>query len=1286
MKQQSEDKKSAGNKDQKNDDLKRVAWMLERKNLGRSDFVPDYGDLSLLNRDGLILKMVGRELLQDIVSDYLDLLETSGAVYEYNGDYALGIFTSGWCKLMDSSSRKLCNTASNFEALESGKWLCHDSCWEDASIQCMQQEKPVDVPCAGGLRLYAVPVKAEGKVVGAINFGYGDPPSDEASLKELANKYDIPLQELYEQARTYKRRPPFIIDLAKQHIEKSAKYIGNIIERKLAEKVAMENEQKLRITLDSIGDAVIATDLQAQITLMNPEAERLCGCSLDQAKGMNLADVFRIVNALTGEKVENPIKKALQTGKVVGLANHTMLISKDGNEYQIADSASPIRDEQGNTSGAVLVFRDVTEEYMMREKLRQNEERLNFAMMVKNDGMWDWNLITNKSFFDHRYYTMAGYAPDEFPQTFKGWAQNVHPDDLQASKDAIKAYLNGESDKFNIEFRFRRKDGSWMWILGKGKIVEKDEKGTPARMVGTHTDITERKQAEKELQNSKQQLLTILNGSNAYVYIADMQTHEILFVNETGLKAWGKDIIGEKCYEALQGFDKPCSFCTNNRLIDENSQPTGIYAWEFQNNINKRWYDIRDSAISWTDGRLVRMEVVIDITDRKLSQQKIQESEERFQKMLALIPDMISIHDKDFNIIYSNWNGFAAVDEEKRRLHTKCYLTYRGLDEICSDCRVKEVLETKKAFQTEVALPDGTWIDLRVIPVLDNNGEIELIVEWVRDITVQKQTLKTQQIIYQIANEMVFTFHISELIKAIEQQLSQLVDTSNFYVALFDEQTGMLSAPFEKDEKDQIDTWPAERSASGLVIEKKQPVLLKKQDILRLIETGVIKQTGSICEAWLGMPLLRDNKVFGVIVVQSYDNSNAFDNNSKEILGYVSNQISLAIERTRVFEDLLRAKNKAEESDRLKSAFLANMSHEIRTPMNGIMGFAELLKNPQLSAEQQKKYIGVIEKSGVRMLGIINDIVDISRIEAGVMDVSLAESNINEQLDYIFNFFKPQVEAKGMQLVLSSVLQAKQATVVTDREKLFAVLTNLVKNAIKYAREGFIEYGCREKGSFLEFFVKDTGIGIPEDRQQAIFHRFVQADIEDIEARQGAGLGLAISKAYVEMLGGEIWVESEEGKGSTFYFTIPCDSHEEKRDTLDSNASNKIKEAQGKKLKVLIVEDDEISSELMEILLEPLAMETLKAFSGGEAVDLCMQHPDIDLILMDIKMPGMDGQEATRQIRQVNKNVVIIAQTAKALLGDKEMIVEAGFNDYIAKPVNKFELLQRINHHTRGLK
>ncbi|MEI6574577.1 MAG: PAS domain S-box protein [Bacteroidota bacterium] len=237
--------------------------------------------------------------------------------------------------------------------------------------------------------------------------------------------------------------------------------------------------------------------------------------------------------------------------------------------------------------------------------------------------------------------------------------------------------------------------------------------------------------------------------------------------------------------------------------------------------------------------------------------------------------------------------------------------------------------------------------------------------------------------------------------------------------------------------------------------------------------------------------------------------------------------------------DLTIAKEKAEESDRLKSAFLANMSHEIRTPMNGILGFSDLLSEPGLTSEDQKEYITLIQQSSNRMLNILHEIVDISRIESGLVSIHFLETNINENIENVFNFLKPEADKKSLTLSFKNGLQDKNASVVTDTDKVYLILTNLVKNAIKYTDTGFIEFGYRKKELALEFFIKDTGIGIKKERQEAIFERFVQADIEDLQARQGAGLGLSIAKAYVEMLGGKIWVNSEVGVGSTFYFTLP---------------------------------------------------------------------------------------------------------------------------------------------------
>ena len=412
-------------------------------------------------------------------------------------------------------------------------------------------------------------------------------------------------------------------------------------------------------------------------------------------------------------------------------------------------------------------------------------------------------------------------------------------------------------------------------------------------------------------------------------------------------------------------------------------------------------------------------------------------------------------------------------------------------------------------------------------------------------------------------------------------------------------------------------------------------------------------------------------------------------------------------ERKRAEKELILAKEKAEENERLKSAFLANMSHEIRTPMNGILGFAGLLKEPKLSGEEQQEYIGIIEKSGVRMLNIINDVIAISKVESGQMKTFVSPTNVNEQIEYIYNFFKPEVEQKGMHIVFKNSLTDKEAIVKTDKEKLYAVLTNLVKNAIKFSDSGTIEMGYihRDKAclvstpaepgraslvsapSELEFFVKDNGVGIPKDRMEAIFDRFVQADVGDKRAFQGAGLGLSISKAYIEMLGGKIWVESEEGKGSGFYFTIPCNKEPEDvnpvvEEVLTDSVDNKLNpKIPG--FKILIAEDDEISGMLISMAIKTFGKNVLKTSTGIETVEVCRNNPDLDFVLMDIKMPEMDGYEATRQIRQFNNDVIIIAQTAYALTGDREKALEAGCNDYIAKPFGQSSLTALMKKHLR---
>ena len=315
------------------------------------------------------------------------------------------------------------------------------------------------------------------------------------------------------------------------------------------------------------------------------------------------------------------------------------------------------------------------------------------------------------------------------------------------------------------------------------------------------------------------------------------------------------------------------------------------------------------------------------------------------------------------------------------------------------------------------------------------------------------------------------------------------------------------------------------------------------------------------------------------------------------------------------------------------------------------------------------------------MLNTINDLMDISMIESGQVKIDISEVNLNELIDCLQTFFEPEAKKKDIHLSFLKQLSDHEAIINTDTDKLYSILTNLIKNAIKFTNSGSVEFGYKKKHEEIEFFIKDTGIGIPQKWHRAIFDRFVQADLSLSKKYEGSGLGLSISKAYVEMLGGKIWVESKKGEGTVFYFTIPCDKTKIDITTNDEVESATKSEHNVKKLKFLIADDEEFADLYLTELLKDYYKIVLHAKNGVEAVDMCRNNPDIKIILMDIKMPEMSGYEATRKIREFNKKVIIIAQTAYALAGDREKAINAGCDDYISKPIEKDKLKRIIEKY-----
>ncbi len=953
-----------------------------------------------------------------------------------------------------------------------------------------------------------------------------------------------------------------------------------------------------------------------------------------------------------------------------------------------------------------------------------------------------------------------------------------------------------------------------------------------------------------------------------------------------------------------------------------------------------------------------------DISADKKAEEALKESERNFRLVFENSPIGIYMASNDGSIIDANYSllnilGSPSIEATKE-INVLQFppLVQNGYADKFSRC-VSEgnIIEFQMPYKTN--WEKETYLHSFIVPLKNSDGKVEKVYTLINNITERKRIEKGQKAAFNISNAAITTDNLKQLIGLIQKELGTIIDTTNFFLALYDPQTDTLSLPFFADEYDNFKSFPAEKTITRYVIDTQESLLADVDFLKKLENSGDIMRHGEDSLIWLGVPLKVDGKITGAIVVQSYTDENAYNESDQKMLEFISGQIGMVIQNKKAEEllkkseerfdlamkasndglydwnlvtnevyystrwktilgyeenelpndlstwenlshneekeaslaklndatknrithygvefrmkhklghwvnvlsraelvyneegkviravgthadltdqkkaeknlkealknaresehqlklvneevnnknifiqtildnlpigvalnnidggdatymnekfeeiygwsseeitnissffekvypdeeyrnqmiarimsdiksgdpeklhwenifitrkdkskrvinsanislveqntmistvmditnlheiqnDLLHAKEKAEESDRLKSAFLANMSHEIRTPMNGILGFADILKQPGLTGSEQLAYIDVIERSGHRMLNIINNIVDISKIESGQMEAHITETNINEQIEFIYTFFKTEAEQKGIQLKMNNSLHSSEVNIRTDREKLYAILTNLVKNAIKYSNEGRIEFGYTLKKSDLQFYVKDTGIGISPDRQEAIFERFIQADIADKMALQGAGLGLTISRAYVEMLGGKIWVESELGKHSKFYFTIPY--LREKDHVREAEfVNNAVVDLSKMKLNILIVEDDPTSDIYLTTLAKSISKKIVHAQTGVEAIELCKSSTDFDLILMDIKMPIMNGYEATRKIREFNKDVIIIAQTAYALAGDRKKALEAGCNDYITKPIKKIGFFEMIENY-----
>lgn len=376
-------------------------------------------------------------------------------------------------------------------------------------------------------------------------------------------------------------------------------------------------------------------------------------------------------------------------------------------------------------------------------------------------------------------------------------------------------------------------------------------------------------------------------------------------------------------------------------------------------------------------------------------------------------------------------------------------------------------------------------------------------------------------------------------------------------------------------------------------------------------------------------------------------------------------------------QELIKAKEKAEESDRLKSAFLANLSHEIRTPMNAIIGFSDLLETEDLKKNQRDQYVHIIRKSSDYLLSIINDIIEISHIDSGQIELKAVETKPSSLLKEVYDtLYNSRPTDKDVVFIKDDVPENVPDRVLLDEVKLKQILVNLINNAFKFTHKGEVRFGCTlSDGQLLTFYVKDSGIGIDKKDQEIIFERFRQVE-NTRYMKGGSGLGLAIVKAYCELMGGSVKLESEKGKGSLFTVSLPYQVPKESK-TMPPTESFREPDSSNKRF-ILVAEDEDINWYLLDEYLSPKKYRLLRAFNGREAVELCRSYNNIDLVLMDIKMPEMNGYEALEEIRKIKPHLPVIAQTAYALPSDLERLKKS-FSDYVTKPINRQMLLKKIS-------